>query len=199
MDHIPSEKSPSSTQETSTTTNPTEEKPDQLPPYTDHTTHPTHTPSRRPGEDLLKSGDPSTAALRAWAADKQTQVPGSDGSFYLGQMSMGTGAVSGGPMFLPRKEFIVDPPMHEVDRLRAEEKGAEGKVEGEGGEKKRRGSVRDFIRRLSRGRKEEEVEKDEAPEYEKGGKGEAGEGSGATCRCPKNEEGDGKGKWCRCK
>ena len=123
------------------------------PSYDEHADHKTHQPSRRPGEDLMKSGDPSTAALRAWAEDKQKQVPGSNGSFVTGPMSMGVGAVSGGPMFLPRKEYIVEPPMHEVDHLRAEELREAGKGPGE---HKRRGSVRDFFKRMSKGKEEKE-------------------------------------------
>lgn len=36
--------------------------------------------------------------------------PGQDGSFATGQMSMGTGAVSGGPVFLPRRDDTQLPP-----------------------------------------------------------------------------------------
>lgn len=36
--------------------------------------------------------------------------PGQDGSFALGQMSMGAGAVSGGPVFLPRRSDTKPPP-----------------------------------------------------------------------------------------
>ena len=45
--------------------------------------------SQRPGEDIIKSDDPATAALRAWAQDKQMQYPGQDGSFAKG--GVGTG------------------------------------------------------------------------------------------------------------
>lgn len=71
------------------------------------------------------------------------QVPGSNGSFALGEMSMGTGAVSGGPMLLPRNEYIVEPPFHTMDH---------GPVEvvkhGEGGEgMKKRHSILDLFKK----------------------------------------------------
>lgn len=97
-------------------------------------------------------------------------APGSDGSFYLGPLSMGVGAVSGGPMGLPRKEFIVEPPMHEVDqrrgeevrRLAAEEGGEKKEGEKKEGEK-RRGSVREFFGRLGKGKGERLGEDEEGP------------------------------------
>ena len=52
-------------------------------------------------------------------------------------MSMGAGAVSGGPMFLPRKEFIVDPPHHSTDHGPVNVVKREGEEEQEGTKKKR--------------------------------------------------------------
>lgn len=101
----------------------------------------------------MNSTDPSTAALRAWAADKQTQVPGSDGSFVMGTISGGAGAVSGGPMFLPRKEYIVEPPRHSMDHGRVELVKGEDEDEERDGKKERKRSVWD---RLKRGKKEGE-------------------------------------------
>ena len=103
----------------------------EIPSDADSAIHPSSSgrrPSQRPGENIMTSDDPSTAALRAWAADKQKQIPGSNGSFALGKMSMGAGAVSGGPVFLPRKEYIVEPPKSSVDRgpvelVKSEEEG----------------------------------------------------------------------------
>lgn len=113
-------------------------------------------PHHRPGADIMASTDPSTAAIRAWALNRQTQLPGSDGSFAAGGDSVSGGFVasSGGPLLLPRKEFIVDPPMHSVDHGRAEVVGGKegvGEGEGHGGdgkgheEKKRRGSWRELF------------------------------------------------------
>ena len=81
---------------------------------------------------------------------------------------MGAGAVSGGPMFLPRKEFIVEPPHHSTDhgpvKILQDEEG-EGK-DGEG--KKRRRSIVDlFKRKGSRGSGSEvEANKDVAKHVE---------------------------------
>ncbi|KAK4694347.1 hypothetical protein P7C71_g3216, partial [Lecanoromycetidae sp. Uapishka_2] len=58
----------------------------------------------------MNSNDPATADLRAWAEEKQKHLPGQDGSFVLGQLSMGAGAVSGGPVFLPRRNDTLPPP-----------------------------------------------------------------------------------------
>lgn len=62
---------------------------------------------------------------------------------------MGAGAVSGGTVFLPRKEDVVEPPFHSMDH---------GPVrmvkEGEGGgkeEKKKRRSFSDLFRRKGEG------------------------------------------------
>lgn len=55
----------------------------------------------------LQSASPD---LLAWAEAKQMHNPGQDGSFATGQMSMGTGAVSGGPVFLPRRDDTPLPP-----------------------------------------------------------------------------------------
>ena len=57
---------------------------------------------------------------------------------------MGVGAVSGGPVFLPRKEFIVDPPYHSVDHGPVNVVKNEG--DGEGGKKKRR-SISELFKR----------------------------------------------------
>lgn len=115
----------------------------------------------------MKSDDPSTAALRAWAEDKQLQVPGTDGSFVLSALSGGAGAVSGGPMFLPRKDFIVEPPHHSTDHGPVELLQHE---DGEG--KKRRRSIVDlFKRKGSRGDlSETEANKDVAKHVEDGAK-----------------------------
>ena len=98
----------------------------------------------------MQSGDPATANLRAWARDKELHVPGADGDFITGPMSMGVGAISGGPLFLPRKEYIHPPPMHEVDRLQAEKLKEE---EAAGAKKERRGSFKEFLGKLG-GKKE---------------------------------------------
>ena len=87
------------------------------------------------------------------------QVPGADGSFVLGQMSMGAGAVSGGPLFLPRKEYIAEPPFHSMDHgpvgmLKGEEGGEE---RGEMKETKRR-SISNLFRRKGEGKEKGEVE-----------------------------------------
>lgn len=112
---------------------------------------PMHT---RPGENIMKSDDPGTAALRAWAEDRQMQVPGSDGSFATGQMSMGVGAVSGGPLFLPRKEYNVEPPYHSVDHGPVTT--VKNEEDGEG--KKRRRTISDFFKRKAAGKGESETE-----------------------------------------
>ena len=101
--------------------------------------------------------DPLANLYSAWAQDKQMQVPGSDGSFYLGQMSMGVGAVSGGPVFLPRKEFIVDPPYHGVDHgpvnvVKEEEDGEGGKKK-----KKKRDSISELFKKKKKGGEESEL------------------------------------------
>ena len=80
-------------------------------------------------------------------------IPGSDGSFVLGQISMGAGAVSGGPMLLPRNEYIVEPPYHSMDHgpvsvVKHEE-------EGEG--KKKRRSISDFFKRKGEEKSESET------------------------------------------
>lgn len=49
-----------------------------------------NTKPRHPGEDIMNSDDPSTAALRAWAREKQLQYPGQNGSFAMS--AVGTGA-----------------------------------------------------------------------------------------------------------
>ena len=82
------------------------------------------------------------------------QVPGSNGSFATGQISMGTGAVSGGPLFLPRNEYVVEPPYHSMDHgpvsvVKHEE-------EGEG--KKKRRSISEFFKRKGEGKSESEKE-----------------------------------------
>ncbi|CAF9918047.1 MAG: hypothetical protein ALECFALPRED_000501 [Alectoria fallacina] len=108
----------------------------------------------RRGEAIMKSDDPSTAALRAWAEDKQTQIPGSNGSFVTGQISMGTGAVSGGPMFLPRKEYNVEPPYHSVDHGPVDV--VKHEEDGEG--KKKRHSISNLFKRKGEGKSESETE-----------------------------------------
>lgn len=82
------------------------------------------------------------------------QVPGSDGSFATGQMSMGVGAVSGGPMLLPRNEYIVEPPYHSMDHGPV----SVVKHEGEGEGKKKRRSISDFLKRKREGKGESETE-----------------------------------------
>ena len=89
-------------------------------------------------------------AYREWAREKQLHVPGTDGEFAVGAISGGAGAVSGGPLFLPRKEYIVEPPRHStghgpVELLRREEEQEEDKE----GKKKRR-SFGDIFRRKSK-------------------------------------------------
>ena len=89
------------------------------------------------------------------------QVPGSNGSFVLGQVSMGAGAVSGGPLFLPRKEYIAEPPFHSMDHgpvgMR---KGEEGEEEGREmkKKKKKRRSILDLLIRKGEGKGKGEVE-----------------------------------------
>ncbi|KAL9133721.1 MAG: hypothetical protein Q9175_005103 [Cornicularia normoerica] len=102
----------------------------------------------------MKSDAPSTATLWAGAEDKQTQSPGSNGSFQTGRISMGTGAVSGAPMFLPRKEYNVDPPHHSMDH------GPVGIVKQEktGEVKKKRRSMSDLFKRKGDGKSESETE-----------------------------------------
>ena len=85
------------------------------------------------------------------------QVPGSDGSFATGQMSMGVGAVSGGPLFLPRKEYIVEPPYHSTDHGPVEMVKREGDGEGEG--KKKRHSFSNLFKRKGEGKGESERER----------------------------------------
>lgn len=67
---------------------------------------------------------------------------------------MGVGAVSGGPLFLPRKEYNVEPPFHSVDHgpvniVKHEE-------DGEG--KKKRRSISDLFKRKGAGKSESETE-----------------------------------------
>ena len=76
-------------------------------------------------------------------------------------MSMGAGAVSGGPMFLPRKEFIVDPPHHSMDHGPVDVVKQEGEQE-EGTKKKR-----SFSNLFKKNRKESNA----AEGDEKGGSG----------------------------
>ena len=87
------------------------------------------------------------------------QVPGSNGSFATGQLSMGVGAFSGGPLFLPRKEYIVEPPYHSTDHGPVEmvkrEEGGEG---GEGKQKKRR-SISNLFKRKGEGKGESDGER----------------------------------------
>ena len=68
---------------------------------------------------------------------------------------MGTGAVSGGPMFLPRKEYNVEPPYHStdhgpVDVVKHEEDGE--------GMKKKRHSISNLFKRKGEGKTESETE-----------------------------------------
>lgn len=60
---------------------------------------------------------------------------------------MGVGAVSGGPVFLPRKEFIVDPPYHSVDHGPVNV--VKNEEDGEGKKKKKRHSVAELFKRKS--------------------------------------------------
>lgn len=69
---------------------------------------------------------------------------------------MGVGAVSGGPMFLPRKEFIEEPPYHSVDHgpvnvVKHEEADEEKS-------KKKRNSISDLFRRKGKGKSESGTE-----------------------------------------
>ena len=107
-----------------------------------------YTRPQRPGEAIMNSDDPSTQALREWAAEKQKQYPGQNGSFAVNSANYATGLAWGGPWVLPHKGDTLPPP---DERLRhgeamylgpAEPKegkaGGEVKVEDEGGKKKHR-------------------------------------------------------------
>ena len=68
-------------------------------------------------------------------------------------MSMGVGAVSGGPMFLPRNEYIVEPPRHTTDHGAPELLHPEG--EGEEKTKKKRGSFSRLFKKKEKGTDED--------------------------------------------
>lgn len=96
----------------------------------------------------MNSNDPSTKSLREWAAEKQKQHPGQNGSFAVNRANYATALAWGGPWVLPHKGDKLPP---EEERLRHGEAtylgpaeaeggkaGGEGKVEDEGGKKKHR-------------------------------------------------------------
>lgn len=68
---------------------------------------------------------------------------------------MGVGAVSGGPVFLPKNEFIVDPPYHSMDHGPAEV--VKHEHEGEGSGKKKRHSLSNLFKRKGKEENGEEV------------------------------------------
>ena len=82
------------------------------------------------------------------------QVPGSDGSLAVGTLSGGVIAVSGGPLLLPRNEYIVEPPYHSMDH------GPVGivKHEEDGQGKKKRRSISDLFKKKVEGKTELEKE-----------------------------------------
>lgn len=128
-----------------------------------------------------------TLNLSAWAEDKQTQVPGSDGSFAVGPMSMGVGAVSGGPMFLPRKEYIVEPPYHSVDHGPVET--LKHGEQGDDRKKKKRHSFSNLFKRTGSGPETETKEDADMLDEDHGGKTKRGSISNIFHRKGNDEEG----------
>lgn len=93
-------------------------------------------------------------------------------------------------MFLPRKEFVVEPPHHSMDHgpvdVVKHEEGGEGK--------KKRGSISSLFKRKGEGRSESETEVQEhvAKHDEDGEGGKKVRGSSFSNRFQKKEKGDGK-------
>ena len=93
------------------------------------------------------------------------QVPGSNGSFAVGTLSGGVIAAFGGPLLLPRNEYIVEPPYHSMDH------GPVGIVkheEDEQGKKKRR-SISDLFKRKVEGKTQLEKEGQEVAKCDNDG------------------------------
>jgi len=111
--------------------------------------------AQRPGASIMASDDPSTAALRTWAEDKEKTYPGQDGSITVNPASMDAMAW-GGPWTLPYKGDTLPPPDKRVAHGKAtyvgpaeEEKRVVGKADREGGKRKHR--VSGLFRREKKG------------------------------------------------
>ncbi len=58
------------------------------------------------GKPIMRSSDPSTEALRRWAANKETHHPGQDGSININNQCTMQALVFGGAVRIPRKGDI---------------------------------------------------------------------------------------------
>ncbi|KAK0509731.1 hypothetical protein JMJ35_008125 [Cladonia borealis] len=103
------------------------------------------TSPRRPGASLMTAPpstlDPSTAALVAWAAEKEKQYPGQGGSFATGYGSttMGWGAES---WILPHKGDTALPPDQGKPEIVGGGEGGKGEKKKEGKRKRLSGLFR---------------------------------------------------------
>ncbi|MCJ1451644.1 hypothetical protein MMC28_001984 [Mycoblastus sanguinarius] len=101
----------------------------------------------RPGQSIMESNDPSTAALRAFAEEKSKHYPGQDGSFSTGYNSGDTMGWATDSWILPHKGDTKLPP---GGMAHGEAKVVDG---AEGEEKKKRHSFGGLFHK--KGKKEE--------------------------------------------